>query len=418
MKRVLVIAYYFPPMGLSGVQRIAGFVRHLPEYGWQPTVLTVEPAGYFAYDESLLQDVEAAGVRIVRTRSLDPTRVFKRRSVVSMPKETSRQRFALMSDWVFAPDNKIGWMPFALAAGKRILKENAFDAILSSAPPYTAHLIGANLSEWANLPLVLDFRDDWVGNPRLQFPTRLHKSHHLRLERKVVRQSSTTITINNHIRDALQERNDGLKVDVIPHGHDFANHEVTSARRDGKLQLLYTGVFYDAQTPDYFLRGLAEFLSSCKDAKGRVEAIFAGLIPESSQMLVRNLGLSGVVKHVGYLPHDATVRLQQQADVLWMTIGTRPGSEGISTGKLFEYIGQRKPVLALVPDGTAKDTLHQYQAAFVVPPENVPTIANTLVEVFTRWSNGMLPKPNEAFVESLSRRTLTRKLAHLITSCL
>ena len=195
-KHVLVIAYYFPPMGLSGVQRVTSFVRHLPAYGWHPTVLTIEPAGYFAYDESLLHGIADAGIKIIRTRSLDPTRLFKKRSVVTMPKESTRQRLSGLSEWIFVPDNKIGWMPFAFGAAKRLMARQSFDAIFSSAPPYTAHLIGARLAQNTNIPLVVDYRDDWVGNPLHTYPTSGHKKMHSWLEQYVMRQSRAAVVIN------------------------------------------------------------------------------------------------------------------------------------------------------------------------------------------------------------------------------
>ena len=418
MKRVLVIAYYFPPMGLSGVQRVAGFVRHLPAYGWMPTVLTVEPAGYFAYDESLLAEIQAAGIRVIRTRSLDPTRLFRKRSVVTMPKETTRRRLSWISEFAFVPDNKVGWMPFAISAGARELKDSHYEAILASGPPYTAHIIGSRLSKRFGLPLIVDFRDDWVGNPRHHYPTPWHRARHVRLERTVIGQSTTAVTINEHIRDSIQHRNPDSSVKVIPHGHDITSPRRPNVRADGKLQLLYTGVFYDVQTPDHFLRALRAFIAAFPAAEHTIEAIFAGVVPESSRKLIDHLGLSKAVRLLGYLPHDEILNLQSQADILWMTIGTRPGSAGISTGKLSEYIGQCKPILALVQEGAAKETLKRYQAAVFAPPEDVKAITTALTELYACWAEGTLPKPNTAFAKSLSRLSLTQQLAQALDMCL
>ena len=190
MRRVLVVAYYFPPLGLSGVQRVAGFVRHLPEYGWQPTVITAKPGGYFAHDKSLWSPIEDAGIRVVRTKSLDPTRLFRSGATVRLPQETRRQTLSYISNWLFIPDNKLGWKPFALRAGLRQAAAQRFDAVFSSAPPYTGHLIGRKLSRTLKLPLITDFRDDWVGNPRHIYPTALHRRLHIQQERQVLIQSS------------------------------------------------------------------------------------------------------------------------------------------------------------------------------------------------------------------------------------
>ena len=419
MKHVLVVAYYFPPLGLSGVQRIAGFVRHLPEYGWKPTVLTAKPAGYFAHDNSLWAPIQEAGTQIIQTRSLDPTRFFRAGSTVRLPRESKRQALASISNWLFVPDNKIGWMPFAVQAGLREASHQAFSAIYSSAPPYTGHLVGSKIAQRLGLPLIVDLRDDWVGNPRHIYPTPLHRQLHVRQERRVLQNACAVTTINRPILDELQARHKHLKIPghVIPHGYEEqCVSSVTRKNHKDKLRLVYTGVFYDAQTPEYFLRGLREFLIQNPDMRRRVSAIFAGLVPDYFARLVRSLKLEQVVQYVGYLEHSSVVALQQKADILWMTIGSRPGASQISTGKLFEYMGTRKPILALVPPGAASDTLHRYKAAYVVSPEDINQATQALNRIRNDWRDQCFPKPDVAFVSTLSRKHLTKKLSDVLNT--
>ncbi len=416
LRRLLVVAYYFPPMGLSGVQRVAKFIKYLPEHGWQPTVLTIEPAGYFAYDTTLLHEVKRAGVTICRTGSWDPTRFFRRHQTIPLPSEPQRKRLSTMSQLLFVPDNKIGWYPHALRAGRRLLKEQAFDAIYSSAPPYTAHLIAARLSRQSGLPLVVDFRDDWVGNPRHVYPTPLHRSLHQRMERRVMRTSSHAIVINEPIRCALAERNTrkGFQpsISVIPQGFDADDFAVEpAARKSGTMRLLYSGIFYDAQTPDYFLRALAQVVENHPRVRDHIEAVFIGLFPEASMHLAARLGIGDLVRYVGYVVHEEAVAQLQATDVLWMTIGKRPGAGGISTGKLFEYFGTRKPILALVPGGAACEALRPYGAACIVEPDDVDAIAQSILSMFTQWQAGTLPTPNESYVQQFDRRRLAGQLA-------
>ncbi len=417
MKHVLVIAYYFPPLGLSGVQRVAGFVRHLPEYGWQPTVITAKPKGYFAYDKSLWAPIENADIRVIRTKSLDPTRLFRSDTTVRLPQETRRQTLAYISNWLFIPDNKLGWKPFALRAGLRQAAIQHFDAVFSSAPPYTGHLIGKKLSRRLQLPLIIDFRDDWVGNPRHIYPTALHRQLHIRQERQVLTQSSAITTINHPIRDALKKRHSGINIraEVIPHG--FEEYEVPTKISAGeKLKLVYTGIFYDAQTPEYFLRGISEFLRRKPEIRSKISAIFAGLVPREFTDLIRTLKLEDVVQYLGYVEHVRVAELQQEADVLWMTIGSRPGASGISTGKLYEYMGTRKPILALVPPGTARQTLQRYGAAYIAEPESEANLIQVLEKLTTDWEKQEFPRPDESFVSTFSRNRLTETLAGVLDS--
>ncbi|MEW6061984.1 MAG: glycosyl transferase family 1, partial [Bacteroidota bacterium] len=141
MRNVLVIAYYFPPLGGSGVQRVLKFVKYLPQFGWQPTVLTIGPTAYYAKDESLLKEIESLNIRIIRTSSIDPnTVVHKKHDVVRMPKEGTRKLLSFISDTFFIPDNKIGWKRKAIKAASEVLKNEKFDVIFATSPPPTDFL--------------------------------------------------------------------------------------------------------------------------------------------------------------------------------------------------------------------------------------------------------------------------------------
>jgi glycosyltransferase involved in cell wall biosynthesis len=406
-------------MGLSGVQRVAKFVKYLPDHGWQPTVLTIEPGGYFAYDAALLDEVLAAGVEIVRTRTWDPTQLFGRQQTVRLPSESRRRWLTRISQFMFVPDNKIGWFPHAIWAGRRLLTRHRFDAILSSAPPYSGHIIAAWLSRRYRIPLVLDYRDDWVGNPRHWYPTPFHRLAQRQSESWAMRAAQRALTINVPIQESLHERTPSTPVHLVPQGFDPEDFDVPPRPQASgdTLRFVYSGIFYDAQTPDFFLRGLARLIETMPEARERVETVFVGLIPESSKALIAELGLTDVVHHVGYVEHREAVAYLRGADVLWMTIGRRPGAEAISTSKLFEYFGARKPILALVPEGAAQRALHGHGAAYVVPPDDVFVISETLRQVYDEWSAGRLPEPSAAFVEQYDRRRLAGVLAeHLEAS--
>ena len=142
---MLVVAYYFPPLGLSGVQRTLKFVKYLPSFGWEPTVLTVEDRGYFAKDDTMLGEIDGLPVTVLRTPSIDPLHFFRRKSVVRMPSARSLGLFAKLSQVLFIPDNKIGWKKHAVEAALAHIAEHPVDAIYATAPPYTDFLIGLEL---------------------------------------------------------------------------------------------------------------------------------------------------------------------------------------------------------------------------------------------------------------------------------
>ena len=179
------------------------------------------------------------------------------------------------------------------------------------------------------------------------------------------------------------------------------------------MQIVHSGIFYDRQTPDIFLEGLAVFLERRPDARNAIEAVFIGLLPEQSRRTIASLGLEEVTNVVGYVPHREIPSYLLAADVLWMTIGNRPGAEGISTGKLFEYMGARKPILALVPAGAASEVLTTYQAARIVPPDDVAAVAQAIADLYSLWCSGRLPEADEASVQRFDRRRLAGELAQV-----
>ncbi len=412
-KRLLVIAYYFPPMGLSGVQRIARFVKYLPDNGWTPTVLTVRPRGYFAFDATLEDEIDEREIEIIRTASVDPTRIFGPSKTVALPEESRRKSLSELSQWVFLPDNKIGWLPFAVREGSRLLRKHRFDAILSTAPPYTAHLVGAALSRRHNLPLLLDYRDDWLDNPRHVYPTSFHGRLHRSMERWATKPARAIVTINPVIASAISARA-GKHVDVIEQGFDPEDlTERVQPDRD-VFRVTYTGIFYDAQRPDSFLRGCSRFLQHRPEARRHLRIDFAGTLPSYAFDLARDMNLSEILTFHGYLEHADAVRLQLRSSVLWMMIGRRPGAESISTGKLFEYIGTGRRILALVPDGAARDLLSRCSSAITTDPDAPEEIAGALNQLYDEWLHDAVPQPDADFVKQFDRRTLTQRLASLL----
>lgn len=435
MRRVLVIAYYFPPMGLSGVQRVAKFVKYLPQHGWKPTVLTVRPGGYYAFDPSLSEEIETADVEVVRTRSLDPTQLFGRRTSIEMPAATRRKWWRRFTQLIFVPDNKIGWFPLAYRRGQRLLRNGSFDAIFATAPPYTSLLIGSALSRRSGTPLVVDYRDDWIGSTHHGYPTPLHRRMHERLEARVLRQSSRVVTINSYIQEALERRHpeQGEIMSVIPHGFDpqdfdsqdfgdiagevadGSSERETGAETHKKMTFLYSGIFYDAQQPDTFLRALAGLFDRLGETRSSVTAEFVGHVPGHTRSLIRQLGIADNVRLHGYLPHGDTVQLLRGADVLWMTVGHQEGEKQISTSKLFEYFGARRTVLGLVPRGAAYDAIADYSAGVAAPPEDVEAVTDALEALYRKWKGGSLPIPDEQNVRPFNRQLLAAHLADQLT---
>lgn len=413
-RNILVIAYYFPPMGLSGVQRTLKFVKYLPEFGWKPTVLTVTPTGYFAQDPTLLEELEGRDVEIARAGSLDPNRLFKHRGVVKMPSERNLRMLTFLSDSLFIPDNKIGWRRKAMAAASELFSRIKFDVIFATAPPFTDFLIGVDLHEKFHVPLVLDYRDPWHMFPFKYFPTPYHRWRHSMLEQNVLKASSRIITTNRRVKELILKEYEFLRykdIVIIPQGYDPADIPQELPReRNGKFIVTHAGVFSGDRTPKYFLRALKKIIADQPDLAGSIEARFVGIVQDNFRKLVKTLGLDSNVVITGYLPHRGSIREIQLADMLWLMLP----NDVQSPGKLYEYIGARKPILACAPEGFIRQTVLETGAGVAVDPDDVNGIAAAILDMYQMYREGRLPQIRDEVAQKYDRVFLTNELSKVL----
>jgi len=417
MKKVLVIAYYFPPLGGSGVQRILKFVKYLPQFGWQPTVLTIGPTAYYVKDDSLLKEIEHLDINIVRTNSIDPNAVVhKRQEIVKMPKESTRKILGFISDSLFLPDNKIGWKRKAIKVASELLKKEKFDVIFATSPPVTDFLIGAALKKKFKIPLVVDYRDSWLNYPFKFFPTPLHRYLHYRMERSVLRAADMAVTTSRRTKEELLLRHKFLThndVIIIPHGFDPEDLQVPSQDvlpRVEKMRITYSGMFYGNITPAYFLQALAQVFKHNPVLKGRIEACFIGLFRPEYINLVNHLGLQNSVNLLGYLEHKEAVRYLLASDVVWVMM-----QDDLTTpGKIFEYFGVRKKILGCVPEGYIRSLIEEAGGA-CVDPDNVQQIEEMIVKLYVQYERKALQGARAEVAEKYDRIVLTGELAKIFT---
>jgi len=416
-RNVLVVAYYFPPMGLSGVQRTLKFVKYLPQFGWNPTVLTVTPTGYYARDESLLAELADEGIRIERVGSLDPNRLFRRKGTIKMPHEWTRKAFTFVSDLLFIPDNKIGWKRKAVARASELLEAEKYSAIFATAPPFTDLLIGLELREKFNIPLVVDYRDPWYDYPHKYFPTPYHRGRNTALEKRVLQRASGVITTNRRVKELILKRFKFLEykdVTILSQGYDPADFgpvpQVAGGdRRNGRMSITHAGVFYGGRTPERFLQAVKKLGTTDPELYAALDLRFVGVMQNEYRRMIDRMGLKEKVKILGYLEHRQCVEEMQTSDVLWLTLD----NDLQSPGKLYEYLGARKPILALVPDGFVRQTLEEAGAATICDPDDVDGIASAIKGLYGLHRGTGLPSPDEEEVLKYDRVGITGELSKI-----
>lgn len=416
MFKVLVIAYYYPPLGLSGVQRTLKFTKYMSKFGWQPTVITTGSVAYFAHDFSLLKEAEKAEVNIIRTEAFDVNAIIGRQyETVNMPKEFIRRILSGISKAIFIPDNKNSWAKKAYKVTRELLQKEKFDIIYVTIPPYSSFIYAAKLKKEFGIPLFVDYRDLWFGNHFAFYPTPYHRYKHKKLEYRALHAAEKVIVINRRIKEKLLLAYPFLKYDevlIIPHGYDPADFEIQKdkAEPSSKMKLTYAGIFYENITPEYFLKAFKQLSIERPDIAANIELEFIGHLRKENKKLISELGLNEFVRDYGYLEHKEAVKKLNASNVLWMMIGKIHNADTISTGKLYEYFGTRKPILGCVVEGTAKTALQEYGASFITQPDDIQEIKNTIVHIHDLHQRKNLPIPNEEFVLKHDRISLTEQL--------
>lgn len=422
MKNVLFIVYYFPPMGGSGVQRPLKFAKYLREFGWNPIVLCPEPGVYHTFDKSLEQDLESLNLEIHRVQDGDifQKSASSKKSIELDFSDKTAKKLRRISRLFFYPDNKRGWISPAYEKGLEIVANKKIDLIFSTAPPFSNHLLGQQLKETTGIPLVVDYRDSWTRNHFQEDMWSWQKQILRNQERRVVATADKIICLDEFIKNDFVEDYPELenRLEVIPHGFDSEDFNESDLHskfqyKKGALNFLYSGLFYEQNQPDSFLESMYQLFSTKPALKEKVHLHFQGTVDKRIKSLIENLGLSENVTDYGYLPHRIAAKNLLDADVLWMISNFHPELKQIKSGKLFEYFGSRKPIMALVHESEASKLLEAYEAGFWANPLSVIEIKNRLELLIELWEANILPKPNNEFVAQFERKSLTQKLVKI-----
>lgn len=418
MFKVLVIAYYFPPMGLSGVQRTLKFVKYMKKYSWEPTVITSAKVGYFAHDNSLLQEIEKENIRIIRTHGREPNSLLSRFGTIKIPGEFVRKLFNRINQSVYIPDNKVSWSKKAYRVISNLLEKEKFDIIFVTGPPFSSFNMAVKLKKKFNIPFLADYRDLWVGSYFSFYLSPLHKYIQKRMEYKVLKTADKITVTNRKIKEKLINNYKFLTFDdivIISHGYDAADFEgiKPKPKNSDKMIITYSGVFIEYNTPKYFLKAFKKIETERPDIASKINLNFIGFLRKENKKLIKKLKLEGYVTDYGYLNHNETVEKLMSSDVLWFMVGRKKNIDALLPGKLFEYFGTRKPIIACVPKGAARTATVAYEAAFLTEPEDVEGIKSAILETYNLYLKNELPEPNDDYIEKHRRDYLTEQLTKL-----
>ena len=426
-KKILIITYYWPPAGGPGVQRWLKFVKYLPEFGWEPTVFIPENPSYPIVDDTLEKDV-SINLEIIKTKIWEPYQIAeclgkdkKKLKAGQFDVGKNQSLKSRLSIWVrgnfFIPDARVFWVNPSVTYLKKYLKENHFDALVTTGPPHSVHLIGLNLKkEFPNLKWIADFRDPWTEISYYQHLklTKFADQKHRNLEQKVF--ENADITLATSYADAENFKKKGANAVCITNGFDVENQESRTENREPSTQftLSYIGVLEQLRNPEVLWRVLNALMKENEDFRKNFILKFVGRIDDRILDEITNSELNDSVKNLGYLSHSEANLEMQNSDLLLITNFSEDKSKGIIPGKIFEYLATKKQIISFGPkESDVKRILEETHAGKHFSYDDSESLKAFILEKFNDWKSGNLTSNTEN-IEQFSRRNLTKKLAEIL----
>jgi len=407
MKKVLVIAYGYPPIGGVGVIRTLKFTKFLQEYGWEPYVLTVKNRDWFYTKTG--NDTIPEDVNVYRSWN-----ILNNLSIV----EGGLRKLGISSK-VLIPDVYCGWIPLAIETGKNIIDEG-IDLIYVSCPPYSSAIIAARLKEITNVPFVIDLRDAWTLNPyNPEYVCDLAEKFDEQLENSIFKSADFIIASTDGIKDNYISKYPEVvsKITTITNGFDMDDIP-TSVDEFKKFTITYTGFFYGSRSPDLFFKALSEIVTEKLIPEDDIQFIWAGREAPFVHKLIKKYGIQNIVDYRGLIAKNEADALLYQSHLLLFVIGSVENGVENNTlsGKIYPYIASNKPILAMIPDGAAKQMLEQYSnRTYIV--NGVDEIKLAILLEYNEWKSGIKIGNNidksKKFKKQYNYKSLTGELVNV-----
>lgn len=420
-RRVLVISYYYPPFNSVGAVRVSKFTKYLPEFGWQPMVLTVDRD-----DLPANLDLELDSASVFRSGQIDVNSLpkwFLGKSQIAQSGYTPaggllRSRLAVLAGRAYKqlfnfPDGQVGWYPLAARLGRRLVGERRPDVIYSSSLPATSHLVAWRLARETGLPWVADLRDPWTDNQNFRRAQPLLGLERV-LESKVLGRASALVTVSEPWAETLRRRF-GQLVYVIPNGFD-ASDCPNGVSPLPFFTLTYTGMIYAAKQD---VNPLLQALQRLRDSGALPDGFRARFIGRYLNHVALEANSKGLADHVQVMaPVSRRAALQLQAEstaLLLLVSGRDPQDQGWCPAKLFEYLGIKRPILAIGPqNGVAAQLVQRLRAGVVV--QDSTQVERTLLEWLAefRATGRVAVHSDDSELAAYDRRFLTGELARVL----
>jgi glycosyltransferase involved in cell wall biosynthesis len=448
MKRVLIITYYWPPSGGAGVQRWLKFTKYLRNYGWEPIIYTPENPESPSTDLTLEKDIPA-GITVLKTPIFEPYYLYKKfiglrkedkvnaafLSETGKPKRLEKAAVWLRGNF-FIPDARAFWIRPSVKYLTRWLKDNPVDAIISTGPPHSMHLIALGVKNNIHIPWLADFRDPWTNidfYSKLMLTKRADRKHK-RLEINVLSNADIVTCVGYTWLQELKEilanyelriknygkksRNyDYSKFKFISNGYDPDDYESSEPiLLDSKFTLSHVGTLDKSRNPSVLWTALSELIETVPGFSADLQIQLAGKTDITVKEEIGRNELTPYLNLIPYLNHKEITIVQKKSQVLLLLINDTPNAMGITTGKLFEYLAAKRPILCIGPHGGDTDKLlSETNAGLLAGFEEKEQLKKNILEFYRQYKNGKLSS-HSINLEKYSRKALTGELAQVLNS--
>ncbi len=429
--KVLIITYYWPPSGGSGVQRWLKFVKYLPQLGWQPYVFTPENPAFDLKDPSLLKHVPD-DAEIIHFPIWEPYEIFlklsklfggatsiKPTAVVGSKKRSVFQRF---TTWIrgnfFIPDPRKFWVKPSVEFLEDFLEANRITKIITTGPPHSMHLIGLRLKEKnPKLMWIADFRDPWSewGFLDTLSLSSLARKQHRKLESKVLKRADRVVTITPfYVRHF--ERLGGRTVDLLTNGFDEDDFSQLSYSKSDRFTIRHVGIINEKCDPRPFMNALAEWAIENPEAGANTSIEFIGEVhPEFKKFVTDSSTLNRMATFTGNIPHQELMKQYGASSLLLIVLTGYKDAEGYMPGKLFEYIATGLPILGIGPEGgDAAALLRESGGGVMIDGSRKDEIKKELSLRFNEWQQNQSPVVKKSSAAAYSRKAITQQLINLL----
>jgi glycosyltransferase involved in cell wall biosynthesis len=419
VRRLLVLAFFYPPLAGGGVHRVLSFTRHLPAHGWDCSVVCGGEEDYWVRDETLLAAVPAA-TEVIRSRGGSALSAWLRWRRGERAGRRSGGTFAplrSLADWWLVPDPYVGWARRARAMAAARVARGDVHAVLSSSPPDSAHLAARDVARArAGLPWVADFRDPWVGLHFRRPPSPWHVARQRALESSVTGGADLVLAASRTHARELAARSAGRprRLLELPNGFEPAPRLAVSPDA-AHFRLAFTGTLSLMEETGTLLEAVERVARADPSAPRELRVDLVGPYDRDWEERARARGLGELVRFAGPRPHAESRTVQRAADALLLWKPGGPGYRTMVPGKLYEYLDSGRPILALLPEGDEAGEWVARAGGWVGRPGGAEPLAAEIARRLARWrSHGREPDARAPGLESRTRAALAGELARAL----